>query len=153
MQNQKNAFSKTQRCVWLSFWFGISFLGERQHTFTYSEYWENWIFLCYWETCVINPAVMSKQGCTPLARELIMPISLPTRSEFIRSLPTRPGLMCSSIETENELGGRSVYPGRTAQPVLKNNFVLLRTSFPCVFVIFTFDGTIYYWLLKISSTS
>lgn len=132
MQNQKNTFTKTQRCVWLSFGFGIRFLGERQHTFMYSEWWENSIFLCYWETCVINSPVMSKRGCTPLARELIMPISLPTRSEFIRSLPTRPGLMCSTIETENELGCRSAYLGRTAQPVLKNNFVLLGTSFPCV---------------------
>lgn len=121
-------------CVWLSFWFGFSFLGERQHTFMYSEWWENSVFLCYWETCVISPAVMSKRGGIPLARELIMPVSLPIRSEFIHPLLKRPGLLCSSMETENELGSCSAYLGRAAQLVLKNNFVLLGTSFPCVFV-------------------
>ena len=38
MQNQKDTFAKTQSCVWLSFWFGFSFLGERKYTFLYSEW-------------------------------------------------------------------------------------------------------------------
>lgn len=69
----KNAFGKTQWCV-CGGSFDLNFVFEGRGTTHFlifpSEWWENLILLCYWETCVISTEVMSEWDCTPLAREL-----------------------------------------------------------------------------------